>query len=488
MLVVGAGLSGIGVACRLARRGGTRFVVLERRQAIGGTWDLFRYPGVRSDSDMYSFGYAFRPWHGTDVLASGESIRQYVQDTARAFGVDEHVRFGRRVVAARWAGADARWRVEVVDEATGAKQEWVCRFLVGATGYYDYDGGHRPEFPGEADYTGRVVHPQQWPADLDHTGKRVVVIGSGATAITLVPAMAAQAAHVTMLQRSPTYVMPVPAVDPVSRGLARVGVPARTVHRLGRSRNVLLQRALYDLSKKAPAVARALLLAGVRLQLRGRVDLRHFTPSYAPWDERLCVVPSGDLFAVLRQGRASVVTDVIDTFTPTGVRLASGQEIEADVVVTATGLRVQMLGGARLEVDGEPVRVPERVLYKGMLLDGVPNALVVLGYTNASWTLKADLVSDYLCRLLDHMDEHGHAQVVAVADDADRSDVSALGDALRSGYVQRADGVMPRQGTRAPWRVLDHYYRDRRALRRDPVADDALRFGAALDDAVRATA
>jgi cation diffusion facilitator CzcD-associated flavoprotein CzcO len=475
VLIVGAGISGIGAACHLVRETeGLTYAVLERRQAVGGTWDLFTYPGIRSDSDMLTFGYSFRPWVGTKVLADGPSIKQYVADTAEEYGVTEHIRFGRQVTKASWSTDDGRWTVEV---RNGRKREtYTSRFLVGATGYYDYDQGFRPSFPGEESYRGQVVHPQHWPADLDHTGKKVVVIGSGATAITLIPAMAAKAAHVTMLQRSPSYVMTVPANDPVASPLAKVGVPAGLIYRTGRVRNIVLQQAVYRLSRKRPELARKLLLAAVRRQVGAHVDMKHFTPSYKPWDERLCVVPNGDLFRVLRRGEASIVTDHIDTFTETAIRLKSGEELEADIVVSATGLQIQLAGGAEIEVDGVRVDTRERMLYKGVLMEGVPNAMFVIGYTNASWTLKADLASEYFCRLVKHMAAAGHDQVVPVADPGDRADVSVMGDSMRSGYIQRGDAVMPRQGKRMPWLIRNDYFRDAPMLRRGPVADPALQF------------
>ncbi|HEY9373717.1 NAD(P)/FAD-dependent oxidoreductase [Streptomyces sp.] len=478
VLIIGAGLSGISAACHLTRaNAGKTYAVLERRNRIGGTWDLFRYPGIRSDSDMYTFGFRFRAWHGTKILADGTDIRQYVQETADAYGVPEHIRFGRRVVRASWSSEDGRWTVEARDEDTGETEVHTCDFLVNATGYYDYDNGHRPHFPGEERFGGTVVHPQHWPDDLDHRGKRVVVIGSGATAVTLVPAMADDAAHVTMLQRSPSYVLSLPAHDPLAVLLRKAGVPAGLVHRLGRSRNIALQRAMYVLCRAAPGVMRRLLLAGVRAQVGKHVDMRHFTPAYRPWDQRLCAVPGGDLFKALKRGAASVVTDRIDTFTESGIALRSGGEIPADIVVTATGLRVQIAGGAELVVDGRPVTTRDRVIYKGVMLDGIPNFGVILGYTNASWTLKADMASEYISRLLTHMDERGFTHVTPIATDADRAAESAMGDSLTSGYIARADAVMPRQGTRAPWRIWNDYYRDRRALRRSPIDDPALRFG-----------
>ena len=475
VLIIGAGISGIGAACHLARSGsGKTYAVLERRSAVGGTWDLFTYPGIRSDSDMLTFGFGFRPWNGTKVLADGPSIKRYVAETAEEYGVSDHIRFGHQVTKASWSTTEGRWTVDVLVD--GRPESYTSRFLVGATGYYDYDQGHRPVFPGEEDFAGQVVHPQFWPADLDHTGKRVVVIGSGATAITLVPTMAPDAEHVTMLQRSPSYVMTVPATDPVASPLAKVGVPAGLIYRSGRIRNILLQQAVYKLCRARPALARKVLLRAVRAQVGPDVDMKHFSPSYNPWDERLCVVPNGDLFRALRKGEASIVTDHVDTFTPTGIRTRSGEEIPADIVVVATGLKIQLMGGAELEVDGERIDTRDRLLYKGVLMEGVPNAMYVIGYTNASWTLKADLASEYFCRLLQHMDEHGHTQVVAVAGDDDRTEVSVMGDSMRSGYIQRGDAVMPRQGRRAPWRIRNDYLRDAPALRRGRLADPALQF------------
>ncbi|MCP2276061.1 flavin-containing monooxygenase [Nocardia amikacinitolerans] len=482
VLIIGAGLSGIGVACHLTReRTGRSYAILERRSAIGGTWDLFKYPGIRSDSDMYTFGYGFRPWHGTKVLADGPHIRQYVEDTAAEYGVTEHIRFGRKVTVARWSSETELWTVTALDEQTGKTEEWTSNFLVGCTGYYDYDKGYRPDFPGEENFRGQIVHPQHWPEDLDYRGKRVVVIGSGATAITLIPAMADDAAHVTMLQRSPTYITALPADDPVAVGMKAAKVPAKLAYRIGRARNIALQRASFQLSRTNPAAAKKLLLAAVRLQVGADLDMRHFTPTYNPWDQRLCVVPNGDLFKVLRSGKASIATDRIDTFTETGIRLASGEELEADIVISATGLTVQMLGGASLEIDGEPVATRDRVVYKGALLDGVPNAMMVLGYTNASWTLKADLAAEYFCRLLNHMKVNGLTKFVAVAKEGDRGVDSVMGGALTSGYIKRGDAVMPRQGTNGPWQVVNNYFRDRALLRKAPLEDGVLTFSAAAD-------
>ncbi|GAB3859862.1 NAD(P)/FAD-dependent oxidoreductase [Nocardioides maradonensis] len=479
VLVVGAGLSGIGVASHLSRdNAGTSLLVLERRQAIGGTWDLFRYPGVRSDSDMYTFGYDFKPWHGTKVLADGASIRGYVEETARENGLMDKIRFGRKVVRADWSSDTGRWAVTAVTDE-GITETYSARFLAGCTGYYDYDNGHRPTFPGEETFTGQFVHPQFWPEDLDYAGKRVVVIGSGATAITLVPAMASgpnAAEHVTMLQRSPTYILSLPSHDPVALGLEKAKVPADVRYKIGRARNVALQRGMYKLSKSKPAVARRLVLQQIKAQLGRKVDMKHFTPRYNPWDQRLCVVPNGDLFRVLKSHKADIVTDRIASFTPTGIKLEGGDEIQADIVVTATGLVIQLFGGAEMYVDGEKVETHDHLLYKGTMFTGVPNAMFVIGYTNASWTLKADLLARFFSKLVARMQKNPgeYAVVQAGADDAD--DHSIMGESLTSGYIERGDVIMPRQGKRIPFRQLDSYYADVKLHKGEVDADGALEF------------
>jgi cation diffusion facilitator CzcD-associated flavoprotein CzcO len=484
VLIVGAGISGIGAACHLTRECPDRsYLVLERRERIGGTWDLFRYPGIRSDSDMFTFGYNFRPWNDTKVLADGPSIRKYVEETAAEYGVDEHIRFGMHVLKGSWSSADGLWTLEVRDERTGRRKRFTANFVIACSGYYDFDRGYRPQFPGEQDFTGPIVHPQHWPEDLDYRGKRVVVIGSGATAVTLVPAMAPAAAHVTMLQRSPSYVFTLPEQDKVSAQLRRV-LPDSLVWAAARRRNVLLQRALYRMSRTQPGAVRALMLRLAARQLHGASDLANFTPRYDPWDQRVCFVPKGDLFKAVRSGKADVVTDTIERFTPTGIRLRSGAELPADIIVTATGLNVQLLGGAQLEVDGEPVDVRDSVTYKSVMLEGVPNAVLVFGYTNASWTLKADLACEYTCRLLNHMQRRGYTQVVAHATPADRGSTSVLAT-LDSGYVQRADATLPRQGTRGPWKVRQDYLRDIPVLRYGPIEDGVLQFSRAGAAATR---
>jgi cation diffusion facilitator CzcD-associated flavoprotein CzcO len=423
---------------------------------------------------MYTFGFDFRPWHETKVLADGGSIREYVRETAAEHDVASRIHFGLRVVGASWSSPQGRWTVTAVREATGTLTHFTANFLIAATGYYDYDSGHRPAFPGEDRFPGPVVHPQHWPDDLDYTGKKVVVIGSGATAVTLVPAMAGDAGHVTMLQRSPTYIISLPARDAISAFLQRF-LPSSTVYKLGRLRNVALQRAIYALAKARPRFVRDLVVRGAGRELRGATELRHFTPKYDPWDQRLCVVPDGDLFRAIRDGKVSVVTDEVETFTETGIRLRSGAELDADVIVTATGLTLQLLGGAALEVDGEPVPVSRLLTYKAVLLENLPNAALVFGYVNASWTLKADLAARYVCRLLNHMDAHGHSQVLAKARPGDRAAGSIL-DALTAGYVQRGNDKLPRQGTRGPWKVRNDYLRDAAVLRYAPIDDGILRF------------
>ncbi|MBE01737.1 NAD(P)/FAD-dependent oxidoreductase [Marinobacter lutaoensis] len=475
VLIIGAGVSGIGMACHLRRAcPGRSFAILERRQAIGGTWDLFRYPGIRSDSDMFTFGYNFRPWTGGKVLADGAAIKQYVTDTAREHGVTRHIRFQRAVQRAEWSSADKCWTLTVRDEASGNTETYTARFLIGCTGYYNYDRGYKPDFPGEADFRGQVVHPQHWPEDLDYSGKRVVVIGSGATAVTLVPTLAEKAAHVTMLQRSPTYLMPLPSIDKVTLALQKV-LPEKVAYRLTRARNISIARLLYERSRRSPKAMRRLLLAIIRRQLGGQVDMRHFSPDYNPWDQRLCVVKDGDLFQVLKSGRASIVTDRIERFTETGIRLASGTELEADLIVPATGLDLQMLGGVAVSVDGEPVVMKDKIIYKNVLVEGVPNAGMIFGYTNISWTLKVDIAAEYLCRLMNLMDRRGHQVVVARDTENSRGEETILGS-LDAGYIKRAADRLPRQGTHGPWKSNQNYLEDVKVLRFEPIEDGYLEF------------
>jgi cation diffusion facilitator CzcD-associated flavoprotein CzcO len=464
VLIVGAGLSGVGAACRLRTQvPGADFALLESRASMGGTWDLFRYPGVRSDSDMYTLGYEFRPWTGTTALAGGAEILDYVRSTAAEYGIDDRIEYGRRVTSADWSAETSRWTVAVADTGTGAVSTRTCRFLYLCTGYYRYDEGYTPDWPGIDTFTGTTVHPQHWPEDLEVSGKRVVVIGSGATAVTLVPALARLGAQVTMLQRSPSYVFSLPAHDPVAALLGRL-LPPRAAYAAARWKNIKLSTAVYQLCQRHPQRARAVLQAGVRRRLPADFDAAtHFTPRYDPWDQRMCLVPDADLFKEIAAGRAQVVTDRIDTFTPAGLRLKSGAELEADLVVTATGLNLLPLGGIGLTLDGEPVRIPEHVVYKGMMLDGVPNLVFALGYTNASWTLKVDLVSALFARMLRHMRAHG--QTVAVPRPPERRMATTPFIEMSSGYFERSRRQLPLQGEAAPWRLRQHYAKDARLFR-----------------------
>lgn len=475
VLIIGAGLSGIGMACHLAIDcPGKKVGLLERRDAIGGTWDLFRYPGVRSDSDMFSFGYQFRPWNELKVLADGPSIRAYVEETARRYGVDREIHFGIRVTRASWASDQERWTVFAVTANNELACAFTCDFLITCTGYFDHDNGYLPDYPGIDRYQGQFIHPQRWPEGLAYQGKRVIVIGSGATAVTLVPAMAKDTAHITLLQRSPSYIFSLPAHDSISAGL-RHFFPEHFVYAMARRRNIYLQRLIFRAAKRWPAQVRALLLSGVKKRVGPHVDLDNFSPKYDPWDQRLCAVPDGDLFEVLREGKASIVTDSIETFTETGIRLASGKTLDADLIISATGFQLQALGGAELDVDGEIRSVGQLMTYKGVLLQDSPNLAVIFGYTNASWTLKVDLAASYLCRLLNYMDDRRLATVTPRAP-ADEMQSETILDSLSSGYVRRGSASMPRQGRNVPWRVLHNYEMDRHMLLKLPIDDTALEF------------
>jgi len=474
VLIVGAGLSGIGAACHLRRQCPDKtFILLEARESVGGTWDLFRYPGVRSDSDMYTLGYSFRPWRGGKALADGPAILSYIRQTAEDCGINRHIRFGQRAVKASWSSATSLWIVDIQGSDSGMAQ-LTCKHLHMCSGYYNYAQGHMPGWPGMERFKGRILHPQQWPDGLQYDGTRVVVIGSGATAVTLVPAMAERASHVTMLQRSPTYIVSRPAVDPIATALNR-HLPAKPAYWLARWKNILLQRYFYATARHKPDAVRRLILGGVRAELGPDYDVqKHFNPRYAPWDQRLCLVPDGDLFAALRQGRASVVTDEIDYFTEQGIRLRSGTELAADIIVTATGLELQFLGGMALAVDGEAVNLAAALSYKGVMYSGVPNLTTAFGYTNASWTLKCDLISVYLCRLLRFMDAKGYAACRPERGDAGASAETTL--PLASGYVQRAQDRLPKQGLAWPWRSHQNYIKDLLAFRFGAIADGTLVF------------
>ncbi|MEY2397745.1 MAG: monooxygenase [Actinomycetota bacterium] len=475
VLVVGAGLSGIGAGYHLQNEcPWAEYAIFEARDAIGGTWDLFRYPGIRSDSDMFTLGYSFRPWDGEKSIADGASILQYIKDTARETGVEKNIRFNHKIVSADWSTADGHWRITAHRSDTNETYELTARFIFSCTGYYRYDQGYTPEFPGIDEFTGTVVHPQAWPEDLDYADKRVVVIGSGATAITLIPSMARDTAHITMLQRSPTYIASLPAVDPVANLLRRT-LPTRVSAPTIRWFKALTTQASYFISQRWPEVVKKVLKRQVARQLPAGYDVdTHFSPSYGPWDQRLCVVPDGDLFTAIREGRASVVTDRIKRFTPHGIALESGNELHADIVVTATGLDVLFIGGIALTVDGAPVDPSEKLVYKGMMLSDVPNFAFGLGYTNASWSLKVDLTSGYVTKLLNRLHDAGLRQCVADSSNAQESDAPVLG--LASGYITRAAHRLPKQGASFPWQVKQSYLADFRAMRMTGIDDGVMKF------------
>ncbi|MEV0698077.1 NAD(P)/FAD-dependent oxidoreductase [Saccharopolyspora sp. NPDC050389] len=458
VVIVGAGLSGVGAACHLQKHcPAMTFTVLEGRDAIGGTWDLFRYPGIRSDSDMSTLGYSFRPWDRSKSIAGGSEIRSYVADTASEHGVDRHIRFGHRVIEADWSSDDARWTVRARRVTDGEEVEVSCSFLFTCSGYYDYEQGYTPDFRGIDRFSGQVVHPQLWPEDLDYVGNRVVVIGSGATAVTLVPAMAETASHVTMLQRSPTYLVTRPETDPFAARVRRTA-PASLADPIVRWKSIATNSYNYQKARRAPERMKALLRKGVEMQLPGGYDIdTHFTPRYDPWDQRLCLVPDGDFFAAVREERASVVTDHIHAFAEAGIELRSGEFLEADVIVTATGLNMLAVGGMHLTVDGVEVNIPEAVAYKGMMLSGVPNFAFTIGYINSSWTLRAELVARYVCHLLNHMRRRGLRTCIPLRPKA--SGRSPLFD-LTSGYARRGTAVMPKQGSAAPWRMHHNFLRE----------------------------
>jgi monooxygenase len=471
VLIVGAGLSGIGAAYHLQSRCPDRtYTILEARDAVGGTWDLFRYPGIRSDSDMYTLGYSFKPWQNAKAIADGPSILEYVRETARENDIDRHIRFGHRVVSAEWSSDDACWTVEAEHDCL--RLRITCSFLFVCSGYYRYSAGYTPDFAGLDRFGGTLVHPQHWPEDLDYRGKRVVVIGSGATAVTLVPAMAADAAHVTMLQRSPTYVVSRPAEDRIANWL-RAKLPLTTAYALTRWKNVMLQLFFYNWARRRPEQIKAGLIERVRKALGPDFDVAtHFTPRYNPWDQRLCLVPDDDLFDSIRSGRASVVTGHIDSFTENGIRLQDGGEIEADIVVTATGLVLELLGGMKVRVDGRDIEFDRTFSYKGMMFSDVPNMASSFGYTNASWTLKCDLTCEYVCRLLNHMKKAGHVLVTPRVEDPAMESVPWLD--FTSGYVTRSMHKFPRQGTKAPWRLHQNYARDLAMIRFGGLNDGVL--------------
>lgn len=474
VLIVGAGLSGIAAAHHLQTRcPGKRYAILERRAQLGGTWDLFRYPGIRSDSDMYTLGFSFRPWQDPQAIADGPSILSYLRDTATETGIDRRIVFGHELECARWSSQDGRWTLEVRQPESGLRKRYTCDFLWACTGYYRYDQGYTPRFAGMHQFRGQLVHPQHWSDDIRYDGKRVVVIGSGATAMTLVPELAKRAAHVTMLQRSPTYVICMPRKDRLAEWLKQ-RLPAQRAYALIRWKNVLLGIGFYEFSRHYPDRARRFLVGKVRSALGDGFDTNtHFEPRYQPWDQRLCLLPDGDLLQAIRAGRVSVVTDALERFTEHGLALQSGRSLEADLVVTATGLELQFLGGASMQVDGATVDPARTMMYRGTMLGGVPNAAVSVGYTNASWTLKCELSCEYVCRLLNYMDAHGYSRCCPRLDPT--VPPHPLID-LTAGYVQRARQLLPVQGARSPWRLHQNYVLDRMVLRYRRVDEAAMAF------------
>ena len=482
VLIVGAGLSGIGAAVHLKKDCPDRsFAILEGRDAIGGTWDLFRYPGIRSDSDMYTLGYNFKPWTAAKAIADGPSIRSYIRETAAEHDIEKHIRFGRKVQTAEWSSADACWTVTTAGK-DGVAAQFTCNFLYMCSGYYSYAKGYKPDFPGEASFQGQVIQPQFWPENLDYAGKKIVIIGSGATAVTLVPELAKTAAHVTMLQRSPTYVVSQPARDAIADVL-RAMLPAQMAYDLVRWKNVTLGMWFYNQTRKNPDKVRATLLSRLKKLLPDGYDTgKHFTPRYNPWDQRLCLVPDADLFDAIKAGKADIATDTIERFEPNGIRLASGGLLEADIIVAATGLRLEALGGMTVSVDGEARRIGETLSYKGMMFSGIPNLAISFGYINASWTLRSDLIAEYVGRLLNHMKATG--TTIALPTPAADVHAERLAMDLSSGYVQRGADALPKSGTRTPWMVTANYKHDRKELRGGDLAEDMV-FSAAPDAAQR---
>jgi monooxygenase len=474
VLIIGAGLSGIGAGCHLSKKCADKnYLILEARDCLGGTWDLFRYPGIRSDSDMFTLGYSFKPWTSAQFLADGPAILDYITAAANEHNVSQKIRYHSQVQSVSWSSEQARWTVCYRDTQSGGEREVSCNFINSCTGYYNYEHGYQPEFEGRDNYQGVFIHPQQWPEGLDYKNKRVLVIGSGATAVTVVPEMALTAAHVTMLQRSPTYMAAVPDEDP-SVLLLRKYLPETWAYRISRTLKVGFQGIFFALSRRFPNAIRKLLLGEVQKQIGPDVDMKHFKPRYNPWDERLCAVKSGDLFNAVKDGSVSIVTDHIDHFTESGIRLKSGEQLEADIVVSATGLDLKFFGGVDILVDGEKFSPSEKLNYKGVMLEDLPNIGFTFGYTNASWTLKADLTSEWICRLLNHMDKTGVHKVVPVNSDPDVTVDDFLD--FQSGYVQRSIGKFPKMGNKLPWRLVQNYPVDMAMLRFGKLNDGKLQY------------
>ncbi len=474
VVIVGAGISGISAAWHLQDRCPSKsYVILERRENLGGTWDLFKYPGIRSDSDMFTLGFRFKPWTSEKAIADGPSIMAYLKETVAENGIDKHIRYGMNVTAADWSDSDNRWTVRV--DRGGEEVEFSAKYLMACSGYYNYDQGYSPEFAGADEFDGTIIHPQHWPENLDYTGKKIVVIGSGATAVTLIPALAGSGAgHVTMLQRSPTYIGSLPDVDPFAVRMNKT-LPAKPAYVLNRWKSIVFQSMQYQIARRFPNFMRKTLMTMAQRRLPERYDVaKHFGPSYNPWDERLCLAPNGDLFKTIRSGKADVVTDTIDRFTKTGIQLTSGQHLDADIIVTATGLNLQLFGGAAISRNGKAIELNETMAYKGMLLTDMPNMAFTIGYTNASWTLKADLVSEFFCRVINYMDEKSYDRVEPNHPGTGVDERPLLD--FTPGYVLRALDYLPKAGSRAPWRLKQNYLLDLQLIRRGKVDDEALAF------------
>ena len=473
LLIIGAGLSGIGAGCHMKKEcPGKSFAILEGRQAIGGTWDLFRYPGIRSDSDMYTLGYEFKPWVNRKGIADGDDIRNYIREAAQENKVEDHIRFGHKVIGADYSTSESLWTVTV--EVDGETRTYRSQFLLSCTGYYNYNEGFTPDFEGRDDFKGQILHPQFWPENLDYEGKNVLVIGSGATAVTLVPAMTDKAKSVTMLQRSPSYVISVPQMDPMINFMRKI-MPEKWVYKITRGRNVTITLAIYNFCKKFPGLARKLLQKQVSSQLPKDFDMSHFTPKYNPWDERLCAVPNGDMFKAIKAGKANVVTDHIDRFVENGILLKSGKVQEADIIVTATGLKIQLLGSMNLTMDGQEIPMPEKMSYRGVMFEDIPNFGMIFGYTNASWTLKADMLSKWFCGLMKHMDHIGAREAKPVNHHG-KMETRPFVD-MQSGYIARMAHTLPRQGMEKPWKLYQNYFADMAALKTANYDEETIEYG-----------
>jgi monooxygenase len=475
ILIIGAGISGVGVAVHLKNKCSDKsLAIIEAREAVGGTWDLFKYPGIRSDSDMTTFGYNFKPWNKISVLADGASIKNYVNETVEEYQLEDLIHFKHRVKNANYNNNTKKWEVEILNEK-GITELWITNFVIGCTGYYNYEKGYQPVYPDQNNFKGQVIHPQHWPENLDYQNKKIVIIGSGATAITLVPAMLENGAgHITMLQRSPTYIASISSVDDIYKKM-RSYLPEKVAYKLARAKNIATQRGVYALAQKQPKLVKKVLLKATKKMIGEKGDIKDFTPSYNPWDQRLCVVPDADLFQCIKNGSADVITDHIDRFTEKGILLQSGKHVDADIIVSATGLNIQILGGIETSVDNVRVDTSKTMLYQGIMVSDVPNMAMMIGYINASWTLKVDIAADYLCRLFNYMDKKSYTEVVAKADKSQMLDDTVMGS-LSSGYIARAKDVMPKQGRKVPWKMTNNYLLDRKTLKSAKFEDDILHF------------